>query len=122
MLFKIRKMTPRCWKQLPDGENTGDSQIPGLVITSIRTGLQKKLLMPNTAESHDSTVYSVKGSLDSLENMAPASVCKPIWLLHGVFITGKSRLPSDEYTVGYDYMVANTLRGHDSPVGNLPGS
>jgi hypothetical protein len=43
MLLKIGKMTPRCWKQLPDGENTGQSQIPGLVITSIRTGLQKKI-------------------------------------------------------------------------------
>jgi hypothetical protein len=59
--------------------------------TSIKIGLQKKLMVPNTAGSHGLTVYSLHtGSLDSLEYLAPASVFKNYILI--------------------DYPVVNTMR------------
>ncbi len=48
----------------------------------------KKVVMPITARSHDSTVYSLRGSLDSLEYLAPAKVFETnVRLSPGVFIT-----------------------------------
>jgi hypothetical protein len=49
----------------PYDEYNEESRLPGLFGTSIRTGLQEKLLVPNTAGSHDSTVYSLQGLLTS---------------------------------------------------------
>ncbi len=85
MFLKIHNVSPCCSKQLPGAEHTGESwlhydkytgesRLPGLFGTNIRTGLQKKLLVPNTAGSHDSIVYLLHGSFDSLESLPPASI------------------------------------------------
>ncbi len=59
--------------------------------------------MSNTAGSHNSTVYSLHKSLDSLKYLASSSVFEnQFWLTHllnnyQVFITEESRLYNDEY-------------------------
>ncbi len=78
-------MTPQCpkllfgdeytWESLlPCDEYNRESQLPGLFGTSIRIGLQNKFLVPNAAGNHDSTVYSLQRSLDSLESLVLANV------------------------------------------------
>jgi hypothetical protein len=116
------QMTPHCPKQLPDDEYTGESQLPCgeymrsldfpmvstpgslnflVFVISIGTGYTK-WLVPITAGSHDSTVYSLKGSLDSLEYLASATVfCRLILVdFLGVFITGVSQTPQCIYHQG----------------------
>jgi hypothetical protein len=61
-------------KKLPGYKYTRESNLLGLFGTSIRVGLEKRIMMPNTAGSHESTVYFLNGSLDSLEYFTPASV------------------------------------------------
>ncbi len=85
MLLKIGKMTPRCLKQLPDDEYTGESRLTpgspdspvvnapgslnypvmntpgsrrlGVFGTSIRTGLQTNFMVTNKPGSQDSSMY-----------------------------------------------------------------
>jgi hypothetical protein len=60
MLLKICHMTPWCPKQFSCDEYTGESQLPGLFDSVIRAVLQqKKLLVPNTVGSPDSTMYVI---------------------------------------------------------------
>ncbi len=55
--------------------------------------------MPNKSRIQDSIVCSLQGSLASLGSLPLASgFANQFWSLSNVFITGESRLPSDEYT------------------------
>ncbi len=83
----------------------------------------RKWLVPKIARSRNSTVYSLQGSLNSLEYLAPAGVSRSNFgRLPGIFITGKSRLPSDKYTRESRLYCGDYTVGLDSQVANTAGS
>jgi hypothetical protein len=90
-------MTPWCQKQLPCDKYDGKFQCPGLFNTSIRTDLQKHLLVLQTERSHNTT----RGSR-----------------LHCLFITGESGFPG---VFGISKCCCKPIL-LDSPVCSEPGS
>ncbi len=68
--------------------NTLGSRLLGVIGTSIRTGLQKNLMVINRPGSQDSSMYYSLGSLDSVVYFALASFFKnklrstPWWWIH----------------------------------------
>ncbi len=110
-------MIPYCPKQLSGYEYTRESRDPCDEYCTYSTPVNldflfyfvsaselvniKTLLVPNTPRSQDCTVYSLLGSLDALEYLAPGSVAEnQFWSIPWCIYHGGSRLPGDEYNGG----------------------